>query len=267
MTTSTIIDLTTWTPAEIDRLLADLSKVEQTALSRAARMRQTARTAARPAWRIAEDEALVARYQAEAAEARSAAEPLEAEFSRRGGWLRYFLVTNGNGHVHRGMGCQTCYPTTEFAWLIDLADCDEAAMIAEFGEKACTVCFPDAPANPAYHGPGRRDAAAQAARAAEKAEREASKAAKAITAVDGSPLRIPDLFHPQFSELIRTKVAARNALSDAVQSYGWYGTEGYLARAAVLVPALEAAGIDTAAVIARASAKVAKEAAEHRWPA
>lgn len=96
------------------------------------------------------------------------------------GWNRYFLVTNSNGHVHRGMSCSTCFATTEYAWLVELADCDEAEMIEEFGEKACTVCFPDAPANPHFNGPGRRDREAQAARQAEKDARNEAKAAKRL---------------------------------------------------------------------------------------
>ena len=95
----------------------------------------------------------LARYDefvAEMARIRDAEKPLTEEYVRRGGWLRYFLVTNTNGHVHRGMNCSTCHFTTTYAWLIDLADCDETAMVAEYGEKACTVCFPDAPTMPGW---------------------------------------------------------------------------------------------------------------------
>jgi hypothetical protein len=74
----------------------------------------------------------------------------EAEFDRRGGWLRYFLVTSSVGHVHRGMDCSTCHATTTYAWIVNLADCDEAKMIEEYGTKACTTCFPNAPAHPAW---------------------------------------------------------------------------------------------------------------------
>jgi hypothetical protein len=84
-------------------------------------------------------------YVAEMARIKDAEAPLTAEYVRRGGWQRYFLVTSSDGHVHRGMNCSTCRWETVYAWLIDLADCDEAKMVAEYGEKACTVCFPDAP--------------------------------------------------------------------------------------------------------------------------
>ena len=75
--------------------------------------------------------------------------PFHAEYRRRP-WLRYFLVRQANGHVHREMNCTTCYYDTEYGWLTDLSDCDEAAMVKQYGEKACTVCFPNAPVNPDY---------------------------------------------------------------------------------------------------------------------
>lgn len=105
---------------------------------------------------------------------------LDVIWALNGCWNRYYLVTNSNGHVHRETSCRTCFRDTEYAWLIDLADCDEAAMIEEFGEKACTVCFPDAPANPHFNGPGRRDREALAARQAEKDARNDAKAAKRL---------------------------------------------------------------------------------------
>jgi hypothetical protein len=105
---------------------------------------------------------------------------LDVIWAQNGCWNRYFLVTNSNGHVHRNTTCSTCFPTTEYRWLVELADCDEDAMIVDYGEKACTVCFPDAPANPKFHGPGRRDREVQAARQAEKDARQAVKDAKRL---------------------------------------------------------------------------------------
>jgi len=104
--------------------------------------------------------------------------PLEAEYDSRP-WRRYFLVTNSNGHVHRGRSCQQCFPTTQYAWLVELADCDERDMVAQYGEKACTTCFPSAPT---MEGWGKVAERAAAAKAAKKAEREAKKAAKAAKA-------------------------------------------------------------------------------------
>jgi hypothetical protein len=187
------------------------------------------------------------------------AAPYEAVYAARP-WRRYFLVTNSNGHVHRGMNCSTCFPTTEYSWLIDLADCDEAKMVEEFGEKACTVCFPDAPALPAFHAPGRRDREAIAAREAEKAAKQAAKDAKSIVDVDGRPLR---------SEygVIKTKVAARNELSGALKNIAWYGPHptdfpGIARRMAAALRA-NAPEIDVDKVIANALKAAKKEGARN----
>jgi hypothetical protein len=237
------------TPAEIDAELARLWQDEQKAKAYAASYRGHATKLKDAKYAVMADE-----YDAKAADLRSQAAPFEAEFRRRGGWLRYFLVQNGNGHVHRGMDCSTCYMSTQFSWLIELADCDEAEMIVEFGEKACTVCFPDAPANPAFHAPGRRDAGAIAARQAEKAEKAAAKAAKALPGgpVEGS------------YSTVTTKVAARNELSSAVQSYGFYGaSRDYEGIARRMIEALAGTEIDTATVIERAAKKALKDGGTH----
>lgn len=259
-------DLSTATPVEIDtelaRIWAEIEKVRRWLNSDLAHMASRwLYEGDRPAIeaRIAEREAAIEALRAEA-------RPFEIEYLRRP-WKRYFLVTNGNGHVHRGMGCSTCYSTTLYAWLIDLADCDEAAMVAEYGEMACTVCFPAAPTMKGF-GDGtsaraRRTAAELAEREAEKARKAAEKAAKAITDVDGSPLA------DNYGGVLRTKVAARNALADAVVGYGWYGPthpSDFLGFAKRMVEALEAAGVETAPVIERAKKRVKKEGGEHVFP-
>lgn len=71
--------------------------------------------------------------------------PYSNEFENRGGWYRYYLVMNTNGHVHRETNCSTCFPTTRYGWLVNLSGCNEETMVDEYGETACTVCFPDAP--------------------------------------------------------------------------------------------------------------------------
>jgi hypothetical protein len=70
--------------------------------------------------------------------------PYTAEYLSRP-WTRAFLVTNVNGHVHSSMSCSTCFPTTRYEWLIELADHDESEIIAKAGSDACTVCYPHAP--------------------------------------------------------------------------------------------------------------------------
>ena len=85
--------------------------------------------------------------------------PYQAEYIRRR-WNRYYLVTSSSpGHVHRGMDCKTCYPTTEFSWLVDLAGKSSRDMVAQWGDVACTICFPDAPTLPEWKtGTKKREA-------------------------------------------------------------------------------------------------------------
>lgn len=141
--------------------------------------------------------------RAEIAKLQAEAEPFEAEFRSRP-WKRYYLVLNSNGHVHRERHCSSCFPSTSYGWLVELADCDEAAMVLEYGEKACSICFPDAPSLPGFKSIGRVAQAARDAKAAEKAAKQAAKDAKAILDVDGQPLRIRG-----GRELVRTLVSAK----------------------------------------------------------
>lgn len=250
------------TPAEIDTELARIGGTVQRLQAQKYAAYKNARYYAQQGRMKAADrfDAQVADLEAQIVEAQAEAAPFEAEFVRRGGWLRYFLVTNANGHVHRGMNCTTCFSSTQYAWLIDLADCDEDEMVRAYGEKACTVCFPDAPANPHFHGPGSRDREAIDARQAEKAARQAAKDAKAITALDGSPLRVP---YYESTEVVKTKIDARTRLSGAVYSLAMYGSDHparFAAIVEVLVPVLKANGFDTAKVMDRALKRARKSA-------
>jgi hypothetical protein len=152
--------LSQMTPVEIDKMLSEIWERANQFFSRAnSEMRQGRRykeyggyedSAAR---HFAEGE----RLKAKGIEILKETDPLDEEFKSRGGWNRYYLVTNNNGHVHREMHCSTCRPSTQYVWLIDLADCDEKAMVAEHGERACTVCFPDAPTMEGYNTPKEVD--------------------------------------------------------------------------------------------------------------
>jgi hypothetical protein len=183
--------------------------------------------------------------------------PFQVEYNSRP-WNRYFLVTNGNGHVHRGMDCSTCFRTTQYNWLVDLADCNEDAMIAEWGERACTVCFPSAPTNPLFNRPARVDREAREAKAAEQAAKAAAKAEKAITDVDGSPLK------DRHGYTLKTKVAARNELSQAFQYLVFYGSLDSMDAIRRLVPALEAAGVDWQKAASNAIKKAFKDTQDAR---
>jgi hypothetical protein len=258
-------DLTTATPVEIDTFLATnyaeqnkywlLARSEvkhmESLEHRITKAPEQAMAGIRTQWEDANQRLIEYRIKRE--DAINASVPYVLEYNRRP-WNRYYLVQNVNGHVHRGMNCVTCFNDTEYGWLVDLADCDEDAMIEEWGEMACTVCFPTAPTNPNYHRPSRRDREARAVREAEKSEREAKKAEKSITDVDGSPLRVD-------GDILRTKVAARNELSRLFQNVVYYGDHpsDFEGQARKLVPALEAAGVEWHQVAERAIKKAVKE--------
>lgn len=77
---------------------------------------------------------------------------LNAEFERRGGWSRFFIVQNAGGHIHSSMNCSTCnkvtsrgWSQTKFGWLTALSGQSEEQAVAEQGAILCTVCFPSAP--------------------------------------------------------------------------------------------------------------------------
>jgi hypothetical protein len=148
--------------------------------------------------------------------------PLKAEFERRGGWTRAWLVLNTGGHVHRTMDCRTCFPSTQFAWLTHLSGHEETEIVDLAGKAACTECYPSAPVE-TRNRPSRIKTPEQLARDAEKAERAKAKAAKAITAPDGTPLRTH-----QYGQ-IATEFTARQTYADAL-AYTRYLTRADVVR-------------------------------------
>lgn len=150
-------------------------------------------------------------------------------------WTRAFLVINSNGHVHNGMDCSTCFPTTRYEWLTYYSAADEDEIVAAAGEQACTVCYPSAPAE-VLNRPSdlvsktrAEKEAAQAVRAAEKAAREAKRRAKAPTA-SGDPLVVPQDEWGHDNATLNTEVTARktwNGIQDKRRgrSYGRPATQ------------------------------------------
>lgn len=255
----------TMTPVEVDTFLA--ANWHEQAKARASiagweRFMNPRGREARPADRE-RAEVAIAELRETLVALRDEALPYEARYALAP-WNRYFLVTNGNGHVHRGMDCSTCYATTQYAWLIELADCDEATMVADCGEKACTVCFPDAPSEYArLKAAGlltrteRLTADEQAAVRAEKDAKAAAKAEKAIFAPDGSTLRLTG----QWGQEVRTLVTARRELSRALQNIALYPNSAaeYEANVKLLVAAIaHKTGEDAEALLADAKVKAAK---------
>jgi len=97
---------------------------------------------------LEEIEAAWAKVRAERKAIQDEMTPFENEFARRGGWRRYYLVPGG--HVHRERSCSTCHWNTQFGWLVNLADCDESAMVQAHGDAACAVCFPEVQTHPDF---------------------------------------------------------------------------------------------------------------------
>lgn len=93
------------------------------------------------------------------AQVKAALEPGEAEWDRRNGWPRFFLVPGG--HLHSSTRCHTLKPTTKIGWLPELSGRDEAAAVAEHGALLCTHCYPSAPVE--WTNKYELDAAAKAA--------------------------------------------------------------------------------------------------------
>lgn len=129
----------------------------------------------------------LAALRAEKAANAAAQAPLHSEFRARGGWTRAFLVvTKGKGHVHSSMSCSTCYPTTQYAWMVEYSGQDEATIVDAAGERACTICYPSAPvevlAKPTRMFSAEEITAQQARqdRAAAKVARDAKRLAKAL---------------------------------------------------------------------------------------
>lgn len=251
---ATIENLTAATPAEIDaelyRLYTDEAKAEDMVRNSIASMHRTAGDKGRYVtrtrkvntmeWvtvletviRMAHREVYPSRDAASAlaywvkaqtmlTETRKAAEPLHAEFKRRGGWDRAFLVQNTGGHVHSSMSCSTCNngeSATRFAWMTDYSGQTEEQIVEDAGERACTVCYPTAPAETLgrptkMFGPDEMAAKAAAdAKDALKAEKAAKAAEKAIVAVDGTPLREK----ANGGSVIKTLASARMRLTDYV---------------------------------------------------
>ena len=133
-------------------------------------------------------------------------------------WTRAFLVINSNGHVHSSLDCSTCFPTTRYNWLIQYSNDDEATIVDDAGEDACTICYPSAPAE-TLNRPSRIVTADKIAKAQAKAERDAKKAeriakekANAPT-ISGEFLYIKD---GKYTQVIKTE---RSAVTEWFSQY------------------------------------------------
>lgn len=235
-------NLANLTPVEIDELLAPIWEREANAQSRIQNYKRREAeifttiekvkkgekvlrvTTALDGIELMEDLARLGRFivaegnKLAAAEAEAA--PYEAEYTRRGGWNRVFLATSSNGHAHKGSECSTCHNgtyRTAFAWLIQYSGKSEAEIVADAGERACTTCYPSAPANvkgTKMFTPDEEEAAkARQAREEAKAEKARQADVKSITTPEGLPL---DLGRHGFKDIAKTLRTAEIAATDAL---------------------------------------------------
>jgi hypothetical protein len=129
-------------------------------------------------------------------------DPIDAEFDRRGGWNRFFLVSSSaGGHVHSSRSCSSCNYRTSFYWLTDESGKTEDEIVERAGDGACTVCYPSAPvvdrANPRPNPFEKPEVtAARKIREDEKSAREEQKRLKGIFNEDGTVLREAPDFRP-----------------------------------------------------------------------
>lgn len=128
-------------------------------------------------------------------------------------WTRAFLVVNNNGHVHSSLDCSTCFPTTRYQWLIQYSNDDEATIVDDAGEDACTICYPSAPAE-TLNRPSRIVTADKIAKAQAKAERDAKREAKLAKEKADAPTASGEFLYfkdGKYTEVIRTE---RTAVSE-----------------------------------------------------
>jgi len=146
---------------------------------------------------------------------------LEAEHTRRGGWARYYVVDNNNGHLHTHTSCQNTYETTEWVWMPGMSGMTKAEAVAEGGKLTCLSCFPEFRAEielgrePRFETPRmKRTREEREAAAAKKAKKATKAAANGITDVDGSPLKDDDGY------TIKTLRTAQIKAVDALEQAG-----------------------------------------------
>jgi hypothetical protein len=143
------------------------------------------------------------------------------EYRRRGGWNRVFMAQSANGHAHNGTECSTCHngeERTQFAWLVRYSGKTEEEIVADAGERACTTCYPSAPADAKgtkMFTPDEEEAQrAREEREAERARKAKEAADKSITTPEGGKVITSRHFSDTAKTLRSAEIAATDALFD-----------------------------------------------------
>lgn len=194
---------------------------------------------------------------------------LDEEWIRRGRWNRAFLVTNGNGHVHRSMHCSTCRPTTEFYWVTEYSDHSEAEIVEAAGWRACTKCYPSAPVLPKAESNTKMFTPDERERQAAREEREAKRAQR-----EAEKIEVPvwDGFSGPHTKTFKTTRAATNFIAGHLSSLCWYGTEhpsadGWISDIVVVREALTRKGVEYnyETMLANVRKKVTREGGQPKY--
>jgi hypothetical protein len=239
------MDLTAMTPVEIDTVLAEMWYEQQVVKMRIARYQRAEAETYATIQKIKNGVRLVQyrtvldgvelveqlsllnenieAYKAELAALKTKSLPYENEYVARGGWNRVFLAKSVNGHAHNGQDCSTCHNgeyRTQFAWLVQYSGQDEAEIVADAGERACTTCYPTAPVDAKgtkMFTPDEVEAQkAREEREAERARKTKEAADKSITTPEGDKLYAgKDNDSWDVCKTLRTaEIAATDALLD-----------------------------------------------------
>lgn len=208
-----------------------------------------------------ESEAAALRARLEVLDAEAAA--IATEYRRRGGWTRSYLVSGG--HLHKTTACSTCYPTTSFYFLPALSGSDEAQIVEEAGERACTVCFPSAPVD-VLRRPSALRTPDEAKAEAERAEREQARAKRAAEAIVVEGLaEYRGRAHTFKSERALSNFVASQASSLAAWGEGHPTAPVWTSDLRIAATVLaEVRGTDVEALIAEARSKADKRVAAER---
>lgn len=224
-----IENIFTATPAEIDTEIARLQEQQASVTATVARAHmmltskystESERDEARAAYSDAMGKIRVLEGLVDA---------LQAEFGRRGGWMRYYVVNNNNGHLHTNTHCQNTYDTTEWVWMPGMSGMTKAQAVVEGGSLTCLSCFPEFRTEielgrePRFETPRmRKTREEREAAAAKKAEKTAKATANAVYGEDGKVLQLPDFFGKM--QPVKSEISCNRLVMQAATDLAFYGT-------------------------------------------
>lgn len=139
------MNLSTATPPQIDQAIAEIEQRRYAVLDKVddkKRVLRSHQALLNPQASVIDQiNTEISEIKAQASTIREELTPYDEEFTRRGGWTRYFHVE----HLHTSAYCPSFRPTTRIGWMPDYSGWETVDMIAAAGDMVCTKCVPDAP--------------------------------------------------------------------------------------------------------------------------